>query len=92
MRKYIIDLHPRRWPVILFPLLRSITSGGSTGNYHVYFGKKILMYRNEIQLYYFIENIVKGGNHGLIKNTSISNINKALINSTTFTSSASNIH
>jgi len=52
------------------------------------------MYRNEIQLYYFIENIVKGGNHGLIKSTptSISNINKALINSATLTSSASNIH
>jgi len=52
------------------------------------------MYRNEIQLYYFIENIVKEGNYGLIKNTptSISNINKALINSATLTSSASNIH
>jgi len=56
--------------------------------------KKILMYRNEIQLYYFIKNIVKGGNHGLIKNTptSINNINKALINSATLTSSTSNIH
>jgi len=45
--------------------------------------KKILIYRNKIQLYYFIENIIKGRNHrGLIKNTpiSISN-NEVLINS-----------